>query len=69
MTTKLWREIDDNQAEIVSGGRRGEPSLSLTVSNFQAAIVQVNGGNGVINYYVTYNIAPNGSGGRGRGHR
>ncbi len=67
MTIKLWREIDDSQAEIVSGGRRANSSLSVTVSNFQAAIVQVNGGSGTINYYITYNITN--SVGGGRGHR
>jgi hypothetical protein len=67
MAIELWREIDDNQAEIVSGGRRGNSTLDVNISNFQAAIVQVNVGNGVVNYYVTYNILKNG-GGRGRGH-
>jgi hypothetical protein len=66
MTNKFWGEINDNQAEIVSGGRRNNPSLSVTISNFQAAIVQVNGGNGTVNYYITYS-SPNGGGGRGRG--
>lgn len=53
MSNELWKDIDENQSEILSGGRRGNPS-STNIRNLNADVAQVNAGDGTVNYFTTY---------------
>jgi hypothetical protein len=53
MPNELWKDIDENQSEILSGGKRGS-APSTNIKNLNADVAQVNAGNGTINYFTTY---------------
>ena len=50
MTEIMWEEIDESQAENLSGGRIGLPDFYLGSVN----ALQVNAGNGIQNNYYVF---------------
>jgi hypothetical protein len=61
MTKIMWKEIDESQAESLSGGKRGLPDFYLGSVN----ALQVNAGNGIQNNYYVFTFINV----RGRRHR